>query len=62
MRSFGKYASTAEPNPKRKSVKKMQSVVAVACKILRIIYAILGKGVDYDAEKLMSDIRRPPKN
>ena len=37
----------------------MQSVVAVACKILRVFYMILTKGVDYDAEKLMGDIRRP---
>lgn len=37
----------------------MQSVVAVACKILRVFYAILTKGVDYDPVKLMGDIKRP---
>ena len=37
----------------------MQSVVAVACKALRIFYTILTKGVDYDPQKLMGDIRRP---
>ena len=37
----------------------MQSVVAVACKLLRVFYTILTKGVDYDGEKLMKDIRRP---
>ena len=37
----------------------MQSVVAVACKILRVFYTILTKSVDYDAGKLMGDIRRP---
>ena len=37
----------------------MQSVVAVACKILRIFYTILTKGVEYDPEKLLGDIRRP---
>lgn len=34
-------------------------VVAVACKIIRVFYTILTKGVDYDANKLMGDIRRP---
>ena len=37
----------------------MQSVVAVACKILRVFYTILTKGVDYDPLKLMGDIKRP---
>lgn len=44
---------------KEKPLRKVQSVVAVACKILRVFYAILTKGVDYDAAKLISDIRRP---
>lgn len=39
--------------------KKMQSVVAMACKILRVLYSILTKGVDYDVGKLMGGIRRP---
>lgn len=37
----------------------MQSVVAIACKVLRVFYAILTKGVDYDGEKMLGDIRRP---
>jgi len=48
------YYQTRSGNP----LKKMQSVVAVACKVLRVFYAILTKGVDYDGAKLMSDIRR----
>ena len=55
FREIHEYYRTRKENP----LKKMQSVVAVACKILRIFYTILTKGVDYDAEKLMSDIRRP---
>ena len=31
----------------------MQSVVAIACKVLRVFYAILTKGVDYDGEKML---------
>lgn len=49
------YYRTREINP----LKKMQSVIAVACKILRVFYTILTKGVDYDGMKLMGDIRRP---
>ena len=55
FREIHEYYRTRKENP----LKKMQSVVAVACKILRVFYTILTKGVDYDAEKLISDIRRP---
>ena len=55
FREIHEYYRTRKENP----LKKMQSVVAVACKILRVFYAILTKGVDYDPEKLMRDIRRP---
>ncbi|MFG6330404.1 MAG: IS110 family transposase [Lachnospiraceae bacterium] len=55
FRSIHEYYQTRKENP----LKKMQSVVAVACKALRVFYVILTKGVDYDAEKLMNDIRRP---
>lgn len=39
-------------------LRKMRSIVAVACKILRVFYTTLTKGVDYDAGKLMGNIRR----
>ena len=42
-------------------VKKKPSLVAVACKFLRIAYKILTTGVDYDGAKMISDIRRPQK-
>ena len=44
---------------KEKPLKKMQSVIAVACKVLRIFYTILTKGVTYDGAKMMQDIKRP---
>ncbi|RHV28757.1 hypothetical protein DXB59_18570 [Ruminococcus sp. OM05-10BH] len=31
------------------------------CKVLRVFYAILTKGVDYDGEKMLGDIRRPER-
>jgi len=49
------YYRTRRNNP----LKKMQSVVAVACKVLRVFWAILTKGVDYDGQKMLSDIERP---
>ena len=55
FREIHEYYRSRKKNP----LKKMQSVVAVACKVIRVFYAILTKGVDYDAEKLMGDIRRP---
>ena len=49
------YYRTREKNP----LKKMQSVIAVACKLIRIFYTILTKGVDYDGRKMLNDIVRP---
>ena len=50
-----RYFTTRENNP----LKKMQSVIAIACKLIRIFYAILTKGVTYDSKKMMKDIVRP---
>ena len=55
FREIHEYYQTRKKNP----LKKMQSVVAVACKLIRIFYVILTKGVDYDGSKLLGDIRRP---
>lgn len=49
------YYRSREKNP----LKKMQSVVAVACKLIRVFYMILTKGIDYNGEKMLDDIRRP---
>ena len=37
----------------------MQSVIDISCKLIRVFYAVLTKGVAYDPQKMMSDIRRP---
>lgn len=50
-----RYYRTRKENP----LKKMQSVIAVACKALRIFYTILRKGVTYDGAKMLQDIKRP---
>jgi len=49
------YYTTRSENP----LKKMQSLMAIGCKVIRIFYAILTKGVDYDGQKMLSDIKRP---
>ncbi len=49
------YYTTRNGNP----LKKMQSLIVIACKILRVIYTILTKGTKYDPRKLLSDIKRP---
>lgn len=49
------YYTTRKLNP----LKKMQSLMAVAAKLLRVFFAILTKGVDYDSQKMLRDIKRP---
>ncbi len=48
------YYTTRSKNP----LKKMQSLIVIACKLLRLIYTILKKGVTYDPEKMIGDIVR----
>lgn len=40
-------------------MKKMQSVIVLVCKLLRIFYTIFTKGVDYDGQKTLNDIVKP---
>ena len=49
------YYTTRKLNP----LKKMQSLMAVAAKLLRVFFEMLTKGVDYDPQKMISDIKRP---
>lgn len=49
------YYTTRKINP----LKKMQSLIAVASKLIRIFYAMLTKGVVYDPARMLGDIRRP---
>lgn len=48
------YYTSREENP----LKKMQSLIVIACKILRIIYTLLRTGKEYDPNRMMTDIRR----
>lgn len=55
FRELHTYYTTRTVNP----LKKMQSLIVIACKLLRIIYTILTKGTVYDPKKMLMDIRRP---
>ena len=55
FRELHNYYTTRKLNP----LKKMQSLMAVAAKLIRVFYAILTKGVDYDPKKMVGDIKRP---
>lgn len=51
------YYTTRPENP----LKKMQSLIVIACKLLRVIYTILKRGTAYDPRKMLMDIRHPEK-
>lgn len=55
FRSVYEYYTTRIQNP----LKSKQAMIAVACKLIRVFYAILTKGVVYDARRLAMDIVRP---
>ena len=48
------YYTMRQNNP----LKKKQSLIALCCKLIRIFYAILKKGIKYDGNKMLSDIKR----
>ena len=57
FRELHVYYTTRADNP----LKKMQSLIVIACKLLRIIFAILKNGTVYDPKKMLMDIKRQEK-
>jgi transposase len=49
------YYTTRADNP----LKKMQSLIVIDCKILRVIYTLLKNGGKYDPERMLRDIKHP---
>lgn len=49
------YYTTRKLNP----LKKKQSLIAICCKLIRVIFGICTKGFDYDGNKMITDIKRP---
>ena len=54
FREIYDYYITRVKNP----LKRRQAMVAVGCKLIRVFYAVLTKGVGYDRTKMKSDIHR----
>ena len=55
FRDLHGYYTTRSCNP----LRKMQSLMAISAKLIRVFYAMLTNGVTYDASKMVSDIKRP---
>ena len=55
FRQIHEYYTARDKNP----LKKMQSLIAVSCKLIRVFHVILTKGVSYDASKMLGDIKHP---
>lgn len=49
------YFTTRQKNP----LKGKQAIIAAGCKLIRVFYAVLKHGVDYDPQKLRADMVRP---
>lgn len=54
FRSLHLYFTTRAVNP----LKKKQSAIALCGKLIRVFYAIMVHGVEYDGKKMLSDIHR----
>ena len=52
FRTIYDYYVTRVKNP----LKRRQAMIAVSCKLIRVFYAVLTQGVDYDRFKMLSDI------
>ena len=50
-----KYFTTRQKNP----LKGKQAIIAAGCKLIRVFYAILKHGVEYDPQKLRMDRIHP---
>lgn len=54
FRQLHQYYTTRKDNP----LKKMQSLMAVAAKLIRVVFGIIRTGKCYDPAKMLCDIRR----
>ena len=48
------YYTTREENP----LKKKQSIIAISCKVIRILFVVLKNDVEYDPNRMINDIKR----
>ena len=54
FRQLHQYYTTRKDNP----LKKMQSLMALAAKLIRVIFGMIRTGKRYDPTKMLNDIRR----
>ena len=54
FRKLHRYYTTRAKNP----LKKKQSLIALCCKLIRVLFALGKKQVKYDGEKLINDMQR----
>jgi transposase len=55
FKALHEYYTTRSLNP----LKKKQSLIALCCKLIRVLYAIGTKGIAYNPQKLLDDIKHP---
>lgn len=55
FKTLHEYYTTRKNNP----LKKKQSLIALCCKLIRILFGISKKGFEFDEKTLLGDIRRP---
>ena len=55
FKQLHEYYTTRADNP----LKKMQLLIVIACKILRIVYTILKTGTTYDRQKIVEGYQTP---
>ena len=49
-----RYYTNRANNP----LKRMQSLIAIGCKLIRVFYTLLTRNVKYDAQRMLKDIKR----
>lgn len=55
FKELHQYYTTRNQNP----LKKKQSIILLSCKLIRVFYALITKGIKYNPKKMLQDIKRP---
>ena len=55
FKQIHKYYKNRSKNP----LKKKQSLIAICCKLIKILYTLGTREIEYDGEKMLNDIKRP---
>ena len=55
FRQIHEYYTTRPKNP----LEKKQSLIAICCKLIKILYTLGTREIEYDGEKMLNDIERP---